>query len=603
MKKRGIQVAENRLADIKQKLQGQVMDLDFLKSVNRFVMIITIIIDICTFGGFATATIKSGLPVTKLYMLMTILFVGLVVSIIALKLWPVQFRYITMISFAFFYGISLFFTQNDHIYVQVFPIIVMYVLYFDYTFILVTSVLYTLISAADIIYIVAVLGHFHTGAPIDIPVLMIRIGTFLIFMATIIGTTKRSNKNNSAKLKLIEERAMEAEAANKAKSAFLANMSHEIRTPINAVLGLDTMIIRETKEPEIKSYAKDIENAGQVLLALINDILDLSKIESGKMEIIPNEYDLSSLIHDVMNMITIKAQSKKLDVKLEMNQQLPSGLYGDDVRIRQILVNLMNNAVKYTEKGSVTLKIDGTVENEEVVLSFVVEDTGIGIKEEDMHKLFADFERIEEKRNRNIEGTGLGMTITIQLLSLMGSKLNVSSVYGKGSVFSFEIRQEIRRKEAVGNLEKRIAGQKDSKEFRCHFTAPDAHILVVDDNRINLMVFAGLLKNTKVQIDKVSGGKEALSKIKDTPYDIIFLDHMMPDIDGIEVMKQIKQWTEAYPNQETPVIALTANAISGARDEYLGVGFSDYLSKPVNPDKLEAMIRKLLPEELIHVSD
>lgn len=594
-------MAEKGLACLKQRLQRQAMDNNFLKSVNRFVMLITIVIDICTVGGYGMAALKSGFPISKFFLMLAILVAGLAISVVALKLWPVKFRYITMISFAVFYCISLFFTDNDHIYVQVFPIIVMYVLYFDYTFILVTSALFTLISVADVIYVVAVLGHFHTGSPIDIPVLMIRIGTFLIFLVAIIGTTKRSNKNNSEKIKMIEERALEAEAASKAKSAFLANMSHEIRTPINAVLGLDTMIIRESKEPEIQSYAVDIENAGQILLALINDILDLSKIESGKMEIIPYEYQLSSLIHDVINMITIKAQTKDLEVKLEMNNQLPSVLYGDDVRIRQVLVNLMNNAVKYTEKGSVTLKVDGTVDNEDVVLSFAVEDTGIGIKEEDMHKLFADFERIEEKRNRNVEGTGLGMSITVQLLSLMESKLKVNSVYGKGSVFSFEIRQGIRNKEAVGNLEKRIAARNVAKKYQCRFIAPDAHVLVVDDNRVNLKVFTGLLKYTKVQVDTASGGKEALSKIKDIPYDIIFLDHMMPEIDGIEVMKQIKQWTEAFPNQETPIIALTANAISGAREEYLSIGFSDYLSKPINPNKLELMISELLPEELINV--
>lgn len=593
-------MAEKGFAGFKQKLQGQKMDKDFLKSVNRFVLLITIVIDICTVGGYVMATLKSGFPVSRLFMILTILFVGLLTSIVAIKIWPLKFRYIAMVSFVCFYGISLIFTGNDHVYVQMFPIIVMYVLYFDYRFILVTAALFTLVSVVDVVYVVAILGHFHSGLPIDIPVLMIRTGTFIIFLATIVGTTKRSNKNNLAKIKMIEERAQEAEAASKAKSAFLANMSHEIRTPINAVLGLDTMIIRETKESEIQSYAIDIENAGQILLALINDILDLSKIESGKMEIIPYEYELSSLVHDVINMITMKAQTKDLEVKLEMNHQLPSVLYGDDVRIRQVLVNLMNNAVKYTEKGSVTLKIDGAVENEDIVLSFAIEDTGIGIKEEDMHKLFADFERIEEKRNRNIEGTGLGMSITIQLLSLMGSKLNVSSVYGKGSVFSFEIRQEIRNKEAVGNLDKRIASRNVAKKYQCSFTAPEARVLVVDDNKINLKVFVGLLKYTKVKIDIAQGGKEALTKIKNTPYDIVFLDHMMPDIDGIEVMKQIKEWTDDFPNQGTPVIALTANAISGAREEYLSVGFSDYLSKPINPDKLETMIRELLPENLIN---
>lgn len=396
--------------------------------------------------------------------------------------------------------------------------------------------------------------------------------------------------------KLLKEQADIAMQASEAKGRFLANMSHEIRTPINSVLGLDTMILRETTEPKIREYAVDIGNAGQTLLSLINDILDFSKIESGKMEIVPLEYSFSSLLHDALSMSSMKAQTKGLEIKLELDEHLPDKLFGDDVRIRQVLVNILSNAVKYTEKGSVTFSVSGDRNDDRVLLHFSVRDTGIGIKKEDIDKMFAPFERIEEKRNRNIEGTGLGMSITIQLLRLMGSELHVESVYGEGSVFSFDIWQEIRSLDEIGDLQSRVTEQAENYQYEASYTAPDAKVLVVDDNPMNLKVFVRLLKETKIQIDEAKGGKEALVLIAKQPYDIIFLDHMMPDPDGMEVLRQMRSW-EDYPNRKTPVIALTANAITGAREMYLEAGFDDYLSKPINPDKLEKMIGELLPEE------
>ncbi len=387
-----------------------------------------------------------------------------------------------------------------------------------------------------------------------------------------------------------------AKQENAAKGRFLANMSHEIRTPINAILGLDTMILRESKEKEIRQYAADIEGAGQTLLALINDILDLSKIESGKMELILSEYDFSSLIYDVIHMISMKAKEKGLEVKLELDDTLPSWLYGDDVRLRQILVNLMNNAVKYTKEGRVTLKITSVRNGKKVCLHFAVEDTGIGIKQEDMEQLFVEFGRIEEKLNHKIEGTGLGMSITIQLLALMGSKLEVSSVYGEGSVFSFDLEQEICNEKEIGRLQQQVERQSLECSYKVSFVAPCAKLLVVDDTATNRKVFCNLLKETKCQIDQAASGKEALDKIAETKYDMIFLDHMMPEMDGLEVHRRMRSWSD-YPNKDTPVIALTANAISGAREMYLEEGFEDYLSKPIHPEKLEEMVAKYLSEE------
>lgn len=396
----------------------------------------------------------------------------------------------------------------------------------------------------------------------------------------------------------MESQRQQALAASDAKGRFLANMSHEIRTPINAVLGMDTMILRETKEAQIKEYALDIQNAGQSLLALINDILDLSKIESGKLELIEEEYDFSSVIHDIMNMISMKAENKGLSVHLSIEDQLPSRLWGDDVRLRQVLINLMNNAVKYTEQGSVTLSVQGqsNSETDTVSLTFHVKDTGIGIKQEDISKLFAEFERIEEQRNRNIEGTGLGMSITTQLLDLMGSNLQVESVYGKGSDFYFTLEQKIINAEPIGNLEERIRKQAKEYSYRTMLTAPDAHVLVVDDNAMNRRVFKNLLKQTLVQIDEAGSGMECLELARQNDYDLIFLDHMMPDMDGIETLHRLMEDSSSLC-RSTPVIALTANAITGAKEMYLSEGFHSFLSKPINPEKLETLLFDLLPED------
>lgn len=395
-----------------------------------------------------------------------------------------------------------------------------------------------------------------------------------------------------------EEARREALAANAAKGRFLAQMSHEIRTPINAVLGMDTMILREAKDSKIKEYALDIQNAGQSLLALINDILDFSKIESGKMEIIPVEYDFSSLIHDISNMINTKVKSKKLNFIIYADEAIPSKMLGDDVRIRQILINLLNNAVKYTFEGNIELYIECQIEGRKVLLTFMVKDTGIGIKEQDIDKLFKEFERIEEKRNRNIEGTGLGINITTQLLYLMGSRLKVESVYGKGSSFSFVLEQQIVDSTPIGNLEERIREQSEEYAYASAYTAPHAKLLVVDDNVMNLKVFRNLLKPLKVRVDVADSGVSCLEMVKKEAYDLIFLDHMMPGLDGIETLIRMK---EMKNNKSilSPVIALTANVITGAKEMYLAKGFDAFLPKPVNPEKLEQMILKLLPREMV----
>ncbi|MBR4754864.1 MAG: response regulator, partial [Lachnospiraceae bacterium] len=396
----------------------------------------------------------------------------------------------------------------------------------------------------------------------------------------------------------IQEQKEIADHANEAKSRFLASMSHEIRTPINAVLGMDEMILRESNEKPIRSYAADIMSAGRTLLSLINDILDLSKVEEGKMEIIPARYDLSSLINDLNNMIRDRAQKKGLELNVEVDPETPHLLYGDEIRIRQCIMNILTNAVKYTEKGQVDFRVSYEKKDEDhIFLKVSVKDTGIGMKPEDMESLFSPYKRIEEKRNRYVEGTGLGMSITRQLLDLMGTRLDVESQYGKGSIFSFDLEQKVLKWEKIGDFaarHKELAT--DSYEYHELFHAPDARILVVDDTEMNLTVIQSLLKCTAIGIDTCMSGKEALAATKDTTYDVIFIDHMMPDMDGIETLKHIRQ---SGACKDVPAVALTANAVSGAREMYLEAGFDDCLFKPVDGEKLEHLLFEMLPKDKI----
>ena len=391
-------------------------------------------------------------------------------------------------------------------------------------------------------------------------------------------------------------------AASEAKSAFLSNMSHEIRTPINAVLGMNEMILRECEDPGVLPYAESIKAASNTLLGLVNDILDFSKIEAGKLEIIPSDYDLSSVINDLVNMLKTRADDKGLELILDFDSNTPKKLYGDEVRIKQIITNILTNAIKYTEKGSITFKIGfgrlGT-DPSSIMLDVSVKDTGIGIREEDMVRLFSEFERIDEERNRNVEGTGLGMSITKRLLNMMGSSLKVKSKYGEGSEFYFSLKQKVTDWEPLGDYKSTFIDNVNKREkYREKFVAPDACVLVVDDNHVNLTVIKSLLKKTQVQIVTALDADTAIARSGKEKFDMILLDHMMPGKDGIDTLREIRGM-EDNPNADTPVICLTANAISGAREEYLSEGFDDYLTKPIDPSKLEDMMIRFIPAEKI----
>ncbi len=396
----------------------------------------------------------------------------------------------------------------------------------------------------------------------------------------------------------LNEAIAKAESANKAKSSFLSHMSHEIRTPINAILGMDEMILREGVDSTVKSYALDIRNAGVELLGIINDILDFSKIESGKLTVIPIEYKMADMLRDLYHMIKKRADDKNLQLILEADPDIPEVLYGDEIRIKQIITNILTNAVKYTEKGKVWFRVKMQDMNPmEVILNISVEDTGIGIKPEEKSKLFEAFERLDEKRNRTIEGTGLGMNITQKLLKQMKSSLNVESEYGKGSIFSFNLKQAVRSPAPMGkvNIEER---RESYKKKGAAFKAPDARILAVDDTVLNLTVIKALVKQNMIKVDTAESGQEAIELVKQNRYDIIFLDFRMPVMDGIETLHRMKE-LEGNPCMYTPFICLTANAVTGAIEEYMKAGFDDVITKPIDAELLEKKLRFYLSPELI----
>lgn len=402
----------------------------------------------------------------------------------------------------------------------------------------------------------------------------------------------------------LENAMLDAKKANRARDLFLANMSHELRTPINTILGLNELILRESQDETIRGYALDIKEAGGILVSLVSDILDFSKIQSGKMEISEGTYDISSLLNDLINSISIPLRKKKLRLSLDIASDVPYKLSGDEIHLRQIIGNLLSNAVKYTKTGTVTLHLSWKdAEDDKIILEIAVEDTGIGVKEKDIARIFETFTRLDMEASRTEEGSGLGLAVTNHLVQMMGGSLNVKSEYGKGSVFSFAIPQKVINKEPLGDFQEQYdRSVKSSISYKEKFIAPLAKILVVDDNAMNLAVAQDLLRKTKLQIDVASSGEECLEMLKRKAYHLICMDHMMPVMDGVRTLHAIRDM-EGNPSKDIPVIALTANAVVGAKEFYLDAGFEDYLSKPIEPEKLEDMLIAYLPKELVYLTE
>lgn len=394
-----------------------------------------------------------------------------------------------------------------------------------------------------------------------------------------------------------DEMIEELSNLNEAKTQFLANMSHEIRTPVNTIMGMDEMILRTSKEPRVSGYAQNVKNSCNLLLAIINDILDFSKIESGDIKLHEEEYSLRELLNDLVSLVEERTHKKGLSMLVLIDEKLPKTLIGDQMRIRQIVTNLLTNAAKYTDYGTITLKMsDLGRQDDSIKLCIEVIDTGKGIKKEDLKTLFEAFSRVDEKRNRHIEGTGLGLSIASHFISLMGGEIGVESEYGKGSNFKVILPQKIASTEPIGDYRADYLTYNSEKKERETVVAPCAKVLIVDDNKMNLNVAALLLKETRMLVDTALSGEEALKLMRTKQYNLIFLDHMMPVMDGIEVLLQMK---EEKLQEGVSVVVLTANAVAGAKEMYLEKGFDDYLSKPIASDELNRVLIKYLPSELI----
>ena len=429
-----------------------------------------------------------------------------------------------------------------------------------------------------------------------------------MLVSTVSSRAKISNEKNKTMMEILAREKEAAESANEQKTRFLSHMSHEIRTPLNAVLGMNELIMRETKEENVRKYSYNIQNAGKTLLGLINDVLDFSKIDTGKMEIVEAEYSVSSMIHDVVSMMRERIHDKGLELRIDVSSEVPDCLLGDEIRIKQVMINLITNAVKYTENGWVEIKIWHEMQvncdtsdvvcddrNKEIQLCMQISDSGIGIKEDEVPKLFKDFERLDQLKNRSIEGSGLGLNITAGLVRIMSGNISVESEYGKGSIFRVNIPQGVIRSTPIGDYNARIrkVGLSPDEDDLAVVMFPGKKVLTVDDNEMNLEVISSILEMMELEVHRSNSGGEALEMIETEKYDIIITDDMMPGMSGTELMQIVKGRRECI-NVDTPMVVLTANAVSGMVEEYISKGFQGYLSKPIDIEELQKILKKFL---------
>ena len=415
-------------------------------------------------------------------------------------------------------------------------------------------------------------------------------------------------QSNQELLKVVEIKRKEAKSAGKAKTDFLANMSHEIRTPMNAICGMSDLLLQTKLTDEQLDYVSTIKLSSDNLLSIINDILDFSKIEAGKMELVPQSYNLLSPLYSLQNTIDVRIGERPLDFKISIKRDMPTELYGDEVRVQQVILNLLTNAVKYSNQGHIELIVDyEKLENDEIMLKATVKDQGIGIKKEDMPKLFEAFSQVDMERNHRIEGTGIGLTITERLVRSMGGSITLESEYGVGTTFYVSMRQKVEDFNSVIDTESTddfvvishsniLKGFVSGKKKIAKFIAPDAKVLVVDDNEANLKVAKGLMGQYKLSVRTCTSGKAALDILEtDKSFDILFIDHMMPEMDGVELTKILRSSNDDYLKY-VPIIALTANAIKGVSEMFLANGFTEYLSKPIDTERLGEVLNKWIPE-------
>lgn len=426
------------------------------------------------------------------------------------------------------------------------------------------------------------------------PTLFLYYFLVVIYVFTVVNIYLIVKKSKDA-LFLMQQKTLEAERANESKMTFLSNMSHEIRTPMNAIYGLAELTLRDSSiSPSVRENTENIQKASKVLIAIVNDIIDYSKMEDGKMELIPVTYSLRKIVYDTVNTMKMRMEDKNIEIRVDIQNDLPDILVGDEIRIRQILFNLLSNAIRYTDKGYIIVRIIGTVSEGFVNLDVSVLDSGIGIRKEELSKLFNSFQQINSRKAKKSEGTGLGLVICKELLNMMGGSIRVESTYGVGSNFTFSILQKISDDDVYKTYTKDV--ELNNLE---RIQAPDAKVLLVDDNQVNLKVAKGLLRTFGIFVDTATSGKEALDILKTTrDYDILFIDHMMPELDGVDTLNLIRAEDSEYMRR-VPIVVLTANVASGVREKFISEGFDEYIAKPIDMVWLNRVLCKLLPKDKI----